>query len=78
MSLNLQRPEAEAVFLLKGANPGAWNNLLRLFKRKYRHEQDKCVDTNKDNVEIHQGMARVFRDLANIEEAAEKLQQTQK
>ena len=75
MGLNLEQHEAEAVFLLKGANPGAWNILIGLFKRKYRKEQDKCVDTRKENVEIHQGRARAFRELSKIEEEALKLQE---
>ncbi len=73
MALNIKREEAEAIFLLKGANTGAWDILVRLFKRKWRQEQDKCVDTQRDRVEIHQGMAKVFRDLTNIEEEAQKV-----
>ncbi len=73
MAIGLEREEAEAIFLLKGAHAGAWNVLLMMFARKHSFEADKCVDTSKETVEVHQGMARVFRDLADIEEEAERL-----
>ncbi len=58
--------EAEAISLLFSGNTEAFNIMIGYFNRMYNVEKVKCVDCNLNNVEIHRGRARAFRDAKNI------------
>ncbi|MGR3302383.1 MAG: hypothetical protein ACUZ8I_07740 [Candidatus Scalindua sp.] len=70
MSKQLERHEAEAVLLLRGADEKAWNTLMSYFSRRYELARDKCVITRND-IQLEQGKAQAFGDMADIEEDAE-------
>lgn len=72
MANKLEDYECEAISLLQAGNPKAFKVMIDYFDKMYNFERDKCVDTSKDNVEIHQGRARAFRDAVNMHEDATK------
>lgn len=71
--MQLTLKHAEAINVLRSSNIDAWNILVQYFEDCYRYQSDQCVDIDKEKVPIHQGMARVYRDLSNIEELAERV-----
>lgn len=66
MSNPLTDLETEAISLLQAGNPQAFSIVLGYFKRMHAFESQKCVDTEKEKVPVHQGRARAFRDAMNI------------
>ncbi len=66
MANNLKPPEAEAIAILEAGNPKAFKMVIDYFQRMYVFESNKCVDERVENVAVHQGRARAFRDAMNI------------
>jgi hypothetical protein len=79
MSKDLNLIEAEAVTMLRAANPKAWEIFESYLDRMYTFHREKCVDTHKDNdLEMHQGMARAFRKLTKLQETAYRVYEASK
>ncbi len=78
MSRKLTIQEAEAVLMLKGSNEAAFNTLISYFDRRYNMARDKCVDSRVDAVQHEQGIAKAFREIKDIEEAADEAHKAQK
>jgi len=67
MSNKFEDVEAEAVsILMNGVTRPAWLILEDYFQRRYDTARNQCVDVPRDKVEIHQGMARAFKDCINL------------
>jgi hypothetical protein len=69
--------EAEAVGMLR-SHVEAWDTFINYIDRLFKFEQNKCVSTGLDKVQIHQGRARAFEEILNIEEEAEAIYQSNK
>ena len=78
MNNKLTMQEAEAVLMLKGSNQVAFNVLISYFDRRYNKARDKCVDTGVEAVQREQGTAKAFREMRNIEEAADEIYKLEK
>ncbi len=66
MANPLSDVECEAVSLLAASNPEAFQIVTGYFERMYEIAKESCVDCNLNNVEIHRGKARAWRDAMNI------------
>lgn len=70
--------EIEAVGMLKGYNPKAWDIYIGYITKLLNFERDQCVIVGKDKVQIHQGRARAFREVVDIGLKAEKIYYNQR
>ncbi len=70
--------EVEAVGILRSGNPAAWKIYIGYIDKLLNFERDKCVTTNADKVPIHQGRARAFREVVEIEFKAETVYESRK
>jgi hypothetical protein len=66
MANPLKDIESEAVSVLAAAHPEAFRVVTEYFERMYEKEKTSCIDCNIDNVEVHRGKARAWRDAKNL------------
>lgn len=72
MANKFEKVEVEAISLLHGANPGAFNIMIDYFARQYDLAKTRCVEDNIANVGEHRGEAKAWRDAKDILVDAQK------
>lgn len=68
--------EVEAVGILIANTE--WHVFIGYVEKLLNFERDKCVSTDKEKVPIHQGRARAFREIVDIETRAGNIYESRK
>lgn len=65
--------EAQALNILKSSSFEAWTLFVGYFKRRFEYEKNKLVNTSPEFMQVQQGIAKGFGEIAEIEDHAEEV-----